>query len=180
MAPYRPYRDDDEARRALKDAKDRELAASGLDIRVALPCEFDWDAMAGDDRSRFCPGCAKYVYNLSAMTVDEAKRLVEDKQGDLCVGFYRRADGTVMTADCPRALRRRQKRRTVAVVLAGTSFVAGAVGTLEAASRQRRAMVEECGRRVETRFLIKWPDPPPDPPEKRAWTMGVAAPARKP
>ncbi len=169
-----PYRDDQEARFARETAKERELRASGLDIRVALPCSYDWDAMGGDDKSRFCPGCAKHVYNLSAMTVDEATRLVEEKQGDLCVGFYRRRDGTVMTTDCPRALRSRDRRRTVTVVLAGMSLVAGAVGALERASRLR-PRAPECARRVETRFLIKWPDPPPEPSEARQWTMGVPA-----
>ncbi|HKA88008.1 MAG TPA: hypothetical protein VKE22_10095 [Haliangiales bacterium] len=171
-----PYRDDQEARLARQAAKERELRASGLEIRVALPCSYDWEAMSGDDRSRFCPGCAKHVYNLSAMTVDEATRLVEEKQGDLCVGFYRRHDGTVMTADCPRALRRRQKRQTLAVAVAGVTLVAGGVGALERAGRVHKATVEECARRVETRFLIRWPAPPPEPPEKREWIMGLPAP----
>lgn len=176
-----PYRDDQEARLARETARERELRDSGLDIRVALPCSYDWDAMSGDDKSRLCAGCAKYVYNLSAMTVDEATRLIEEKQGDLCVAFYRRRDGTVMTADCPRAVRSRQKRRTYAVVLAGLSVVAGAVGALETASRLRPRRAEECSRRVETRFLIKWPDPPPEPAGERLMTLGIAVrPAPKP
>jgi hypothetical protein len=70
-------------------------------IRVASPCQASWDSMAGDDRSRFCSECRKNVYDLSAMTTAEAVAFVADREGDACVRFYRRADGTTLTADCP-------------------------------------------------------------------------------
>ena len=69
-------------------------------IRVASPCQASWDAMAGDDRARFCSSCSKNVYNLSAMTTAEAVAFVADREGEACVRFYRRADGTVLTSDC--------------------------------------------------------------------------------
>ena len=70
-------------------------------IHIATPCRADWNAMQGDDRARFCRSCAKNVYNLSAMTRDEAQRLILEKEGNLCVQLHRRADGTVITSDCP-------------------------------------------------------------------------------
>ena len=70
-------------------------------IRVASPCQASWDSMAGDDRSRFCSECNKNVYNLSAMSTAEAVAFVADRKGEACVRFYRRADGTTLTADCP-------------------------------------------------------------------------------
>lgn len=70
------------------------------EIRVATPCRADWDKMQGDDRSRFCQSCAKNVYNLSEMTRGEAETLVREKEGQLCVRFFQRADGTVLTTDC--------------------------------------------------------------------------------
>lgn len=70
------------------------------EIRVATPCRADWDKMQGDDRSRFCQSCAKNVYNLSEMTRSEAETLVREKEGQLCVRFFQRADGTVLTTDC--------------------------------------------------------------------------------
>jgi hypothetical protein len=57
--------------------------------------------MTGDERTRFCNQCSKHVYNLSDMSRDDAERLVNDTEGPVCVRFYRRADGTVLTADCP-------------------------------------------------------------------------------
>ena len=56
--------------------------------------------MKGDDRVRFCGHCSMHVYNLSAMGRSEAERLVSEREGRLCVQFIRRADGTVITADC--------------------------------------------------------------------------------
>lgn len=70
-------------------------------IRVASPCPADWDQMYGDDRKRFCGECKLNVYNLSGMTRDEAEALIMNAEGRLCVRFYQRRDGTVLTHDCP-------------------------------------------------------------------------------
>lgn len=71
------------------------------DIRIASPCPADWDAMYGDERKRFCGECKLNVYNLSGMTREEAESLIMNAEGRLCVRIYRRADGTVITSDCP-------------------------------------------------------------------------------
>jgi hypothetical protein len=69
-------------------------------IHVASPCHANWDKMSGDAQARFCGSCAKHVYNLSSMTRDEAEALVAEKEGKLCVRFYQREDGTMLTSDC--------------------------------------------------------------------------------
>src|SRR5947209_3943064 len=75
-------------------------------IEVAAPCSASWDRMNGDDRVRFCQDCRKNVYNLSEMSRIEAEALVrENGEGRLCIRFYRRADGTVLTDNCPVGLR---------------------------------------------------------------------------
>jgi hypothetical protein len=79
-------------------------------IKIASPCSADWNAMSGDERTRFCAECGKHVYNVSAMTRREASALVAKTEGRLCVRFYRRADGTVLTQDCPVGLRARAAR----------------------------------------------------------------------
>ena len=90
------------------------------DLRVASPCSASWDEMVGDDRVRFCLACEKNVYNVSAMSRDEAEALIADAEGDpgLCLRMYRRADGTVLTADCPVGRRRRRVTRIAAAALA--------------------------------------------------------------
>lgn len=79
-------------------------------IEIASPCHAGWEDMAGDERSRFCGQCRLNVYNLSAMTRGEAEALVAEKEGRLCVRFYRRRDGTVLTQNCPVGWQRERKR----------------------------------------------------------------------
>jgi hypothetical protein len=97
-------------------------------VHIAAPCSADWKEMRGDERVRFCGSCSLNVYNLSAMTRREAERLVVQSEGRLCVRFYRRADGTTLTQNCPvglRALKRRASRVASAVAAATFSFFAG-------------------------------------------------------
>jgi hypothetical protein len=71
------------------------------DLRIATPCQANWDEMPGDDRVRSCPVCSRVVYNIAAMNSDEATALIVGREGRLCARLFRRADGTVITADCP-------------------------------------------------------------------------------
>jgi hypothetical protein len=98
-------------------------------VRIAAPCEAEWDEMRGDARVRFCQRCSLNVYNLSSMTRREAERLVTRTEGArMCVRFYRRSDGTMLTRSCPvglSALKRRASRVTSATFAAIVSFLAG-------------------------------------------------------
>ncbi|HEY4242575.1 MAG TPA: hypothetical protein VGM88_22305 [Kofleriaceae bacterium] len=76
-------------------------------LRLGFRCTQRWEDMAGDDRVRACAGCNRDVFNLSAMTRDEAEALLASRGVTPCVRFYRRPDGTVMTSDCPTAAPRR-------------------------------------------------------------------------
>lgn len=95
-------------------------------VRVASPCKADWNGMVGDDRARFCAQCGNYVYNLSGMAREEAEAFLREIEAAPCVRFFRRADGTVLTSDCPVGLRR--KRRKQAAVAAGISLLPGVAG----------------------------------------------------
>ena len=101
-------------------------------IRIANPCSADWNKMQGNDRARFCQSCEKNVYNLSDMTRAAAENLVREKEGNVCVRFYRRADGTVLTDDCPVGLRPARRgavwmaRAALAGIAAFAALVAGA------------------------------------------------------
>lgn len=70
-------------------------------LRIASPCRAPWENMDGDDRVRFCRECNRNVYNLSVMTETEARGVIAEREGRLCVRFYQRRDGTVLTSDCP-------------------------------------------------------------------------------
>src|SRR5580765_1277564 len=96
-------------------------------VRVASPCKAEWDEMIGTDRMRFCGQCNLNVYNLSGMTRAEAESVIAANEGRLCVRFYRRRDGSIITQDCPvglRAIRARVSYWTKAAAAAVLTFLA--------------------------------------------------------
>lgn len=97
-------------------------------IEVASPCHESWDEMNGDQRERHCDRCEQTVYDLSGLAKTEAEDLVRRTQTgeQVCVRFRRRADGTVLTADCPSQVRKTRSRWTqVRSVAAGLFALAG-------------------------------------------------------
>jgi hypothetical protein len=71
-------------------------------IRIASPCTERWESMCGDDRRRHCARCDLDVHNISALTREEAEGVLANlAQGRVCARFFRRADGTILTKDCP-------------------------------------------------------------------------------
>ena len=82
-------------------------------IKIASPCSADWNEMFGDSRKRFCGDCSLNVYNLSGMTRDEAEALIMNAEGRVCVRFYRRVDGSIITRDCPVGWARVKQRTRV-------------------------------------------------------------------
>jgi hypothetical protein len=114
------------ARQLLDEARARRRLPVLDDLRIAAPCSADWSSMLGDERVRFCGQCEKNVYNLSALTRAEAEALLVAGEGKLCVRYYRRTDGTILTTDCPVGVKRRRRRRRI------TAFAAFALGALSA------------------------------------------------
>lgn len=100
-------------------------------VRIAAPCKADWDQMIGNERVRFCSQCSLNVYNLSSMTRADAESLIARTEGRLCVRFYRRSDGSIITKDCPIGLRA-LKRRLSYVAKAISSAVMGLLAGLGA------------------------------------------------
>ena len=95
-------------------------------LRIASPCKASWDDMVGDDRVRFCGLCAKNVFNVSGMTRDEANTLLRANQNEsVCMRLYKRADGTVITADCPEGAKKKRVRRLALVASGLAAAVAG-------------------------------------------------------
>lgn len=83
-------------------------------LKVASPCSQDWEQMLGTERKRYCGDCKLNVYNLSGMNKNEAENLLANAEGRLCVRFFQRADGTVLTQDCPVGWKAFKKRVSVA------------------------------------------------------------------
>jgi hypothetical protein len=130
-------------------------------VRIAAPCKADWDSMFGDERVRFCGQCNLNVYNLSEMTKSDAELLVARTEGRLCVRFYRRVDGSILTRNCPiglRAIKRRLSRVASAVGTALVSFLAG-LGFHGIVGRESHVRRYETGRIYISRPLKAGPAP---------------------
>jgi hypothetical protein len=107
-------------------------------LQVASPCTADWRKMVGDDRVRMCAECNKNVYDISAMTEAEALAFLA-KDAGACVRFYRRADGRVMTSDCPVGVIDKRKRLRILTVCS-VPLVAASVAGLGAGLGERHQM----------------------------------------
>ncbi len=69
-------------------------------IRLQYECPYKWKDMKGDERVRACSACHKNVYNISMLSRTDAVSLINENEGDICVRFFQRRDGTVITRDC--------------------------------------------------------------------------------
>jgi len=74
---------------------------------------------SGDDRTRLCGACRSTLYDLSGLTPTEEELFLEATLVDWPERLYRRLDGTLMTSDCGRRVRRNH-----------LAMIAGLVGTL--------------------------------------------------
>jgi len=113
-------------------------------IAIASPCEASWNEMSGNDRVRFCSACKKNVYNLSAMQRAEAEALLQKYEGQVCVRLYRRKDGTVLTQDCPVAVRKKRALKLgLAAIGGGFLAAAGVLAVFAAGGEAMRRVVGE-------------------------------------
>jgi hypothetical protein len=210
-----PYRNDADALREAKETLERELASTRaresevaaqlasvnaqlaaktrlpmLDrIRVASPCNASWDQMTGDDRVRFCGSCQKNVFNLSAMPREEAENLLRERSnGELCVRYFQRADGTILTEDCPVGVRKKRRKLAVAS-LAGAGAVAVAaaklassaachypIATMGAAPRMGEMAVDETPMPPVPAIMGSTTAPHADPPPQAKPNVVVVKP----
>ncbi len=170
-------RERDRVASLLADAAERARQPVLPNIRIATPCSADWNQMVGDDRVRHCATCDKDVFNLSAMTRDQAEALIVAKAGDLCARYYQRQDGTILLADCAVGVAQKKKRRVVAagaalLLLGGGGLAAylkarqsssaetmGSIGFNDTEAVQMRVHAEE----LEPPPPPKHEDPPPPP-----------------
>lgn len=95
-----------------------------LQIKVASPCSEKWESMAGDERRRFCAKCQLHVHDLRSLSEAEATELLRGASGRLCGRVFQRADGTVLTKDCPVGVATLRRRLVMSVVAVAALFVA--------------------------------------------------------
>lgn len=96
-------------------------------LSVASPCPANWNEMTGNEQVRHCDQCQLNVYNLSGMSRQAAEQLIQEKEGKLCVRYFQREDGTILTQDCPvgiQAKYRRKLMKNLPFKIAGTTAAA--------------------------------------------------------
>lgn len=108
----------------------RKLTSPLDHVKISSPCSANWDQMFSfeDKRVRFCSQCNLNVYNLSGMSRSEAEALITKTEGRLCVRFYRKSDGSILTQNCPlgmKAIKRRVLWMTQFLFGILLSFVSG-------------------------------------------------------
>lgn len=119
-------------------------------VVVAAPCPMSWDMMEGDDKVRHCGGCSRNVYNLSAMNDKEAEAFLQKNGSSQCLTFYRRADGTIMTDNCPKGLQALRDKMKL-----WSKVAAGLVASIVSLGMSAIAQQEKASERVQSNLLRK-------------------------
>ncbi len=154
-------------------------------IKIASPCSADWNEMFGNDRKRFCGDCNLNVFNLSGMTKYDAENLLMNSEGRVCVRYFQRADGTILTADCPVGWAKVKQRLSVCTT-AIFSLVVALFGGLFAVSLLKRQgdivrrliiPIATPTPRYEIMGAVEMPTPSPTPkatPDEtpKGWVLG--------
>ena len=137
-------------------------------LKIASPCSADWDGMFGNERKRFCGECKLNVYNLSGMTKYDAENLLFASEGRVCVRYFQRNDGTILTADCPVGWAKVKQRLSVVATAAFSMLLTliGGLGTVwfltKNAETLRRA-IEPYGPKKEQPMMGNISMPPQKP-----------------
>lgn len=98
-------------------------------VHIASPCPARWEDMRGDDKVRHCDLCNLNVHNLSNMDTDEVAALLARVGHErVCAGMWKRADGTIITQNCPVGLAKARARvaRAAGRIAAALGLVIGA------------------------------------------------------
>ncbi|MEO7673259.1 MAG: hypothetical protein ABIU09_04185 [Pyrinomonadaceae bacterium] len=153
-------------------------------IKIASPCSANWEEMYGNERKRFCGDCKLNVYNLAGMTKYDAENLLANSEGRVCVRYFQRSDGTVLTADCPvgwAKVRQRLSICTTAIfslvlaLIGGIFSVAVVRKNLDVVRKYNIPFATPTPKRVIMGAIAKptpSPTPKPTPENKRVgWTV---------
>jgi hypothetical protein len=97
------------------------------------------------------------------MTRPEAESFLSERVERTCVRFYRRADGTILTRDCPRGMA--LVRRGLALAVISLAIVLGLLAGILSWNQQPAELTSDLTIGPLSRFA-EWIDPP------GKWTMG--------
>lgn len=108
---------------------------SSLQLRIASPCNMDWDSMVGNDRVRFCEHCQLSVHNIDLSSQKQIRRLIARSSGRLCVSYRQPDPRSEMTPP----LLYKIGRRTSAIAAGAFSATLGITSAMAASTDLNRA-----------------------------------------
>jgi hypothetical protein len=117
-------------------------------IQIRTPCPKRWEELAGDERRRFCSECSLHVHNSAALTQSQARALVADAQGRVCMRVEYDAQGAPIHRET------RASRLVRWALASGAALLAACQGGRESApapqpaeppSRMGKAVAQELG-----------------------------------
>lgn len=157
-------------------------------IQIAKPCPARWEDMKGDDVTRHCSLCDLNVHNLSAMTRGEAESFLASRRGEgrTCAGFFRRADGTILTKDCPVGIARWKAKAIKAVSRVAAALFVLLTGGAALSSSKNPDLTTRLRSAEPFRSVCEWFNPqiaaaPPIVPRAQILMLGdIAVPAPPP
>lgn len=141
-------------------------------LMIASPCSQSWDSMPGDDRVRHCNTCERNVYNISAMTNNEAEDFLRKHGNSQCMRFFRRTDGTILTDNCPVGLRstRNGLRKLIKLAAGFMALLVGAPAAMGQSAQPEENHSFRQGKVIVRDDPPKSADPEIDHPER--WASG--------
>lgn len=130
-------------------------------VQIASPCSAGWENMKGDNVTRFCADCKLHVHNISEMTSDQAEAFLQESVGAdrVCIRMFRRADGTILTQDCPVGIALWRRRARYAVGRAAAALLFLASGGLIATAQQREGLSQRLRAAQPFRSVCEWLNP---------------------
>lgn len=82
---------------------DTDLGELGI-VKRASPCSGK-GAANGEGPVRRCGKCQRRAYDVKHLDAFQVRELVMREEGRPCMRFFERADGLLLTADCPRGFK---------------------------------------------------------------------------
>ncbi|MCH2208447.1 MAG: hypothetical protein MK132_21610 [Lentisphaerales bacterium] len=82
------------------------------ELAIKSPCSESWQNMRGSEKTRHCEKCRFNVYDFPQMTEAEISKVLE--QGKVCGRLFVRPDGTCVTKDCQKKLKRKKYLKVIA------------------------------------------------------------------
>jgi hypothetical protein len=157
-------------------------------IHIRTPCPKRWEELVGDERKRFCSECCLHVHNAAALTQREARALVSEATGRVCLRIEYDAQGAPVHRET------RIQRLARWAVASGAALLAACQGGSPVAPPEQPAPVEPpslMGRMVAPELLGGVTEPPGEsqlratlgeastPPVERIGGPGDPVPAPK-